>query len=397
MKKFANCLLMSVSVFIYPFYGFAQSGTTLLTAELYGASEGRQYADVQFLPEAQEKELGFSVNSVDKNRVSTNCDAYKFSASRCPAPREVFSPCPTDSKKFKECRCDTEKYIYTGDNCIYKAETPFYPNNNRLLSSICKDSENGPLLAKECNCKYFRYTTNASCGDAEKVIDPRSYCQENGGEIRYESCQCNREIYPYLFKGDFHSQDFLNDVKINCGNEKNFLSCQNFGNEMAYKCAVDRSYQYDDESCQKENSLYGATGIATVFYNGYGDKVTLYKECDCPATYSDSCDGRSGSQFYTTDGRLLVCRKRHPQCQQGFFKGMEDIGLHNCAENVHGSIIQTAGSCVKRDGTTVYRCECRYRQGAWDYTGSFCGNCSAITDHIYCIENGQSLSNSCLR
>lgn len=397
MKKFANHLLITVSTILITPAVQAQGGNFGLQADSYISGTERLFAEAQFLPEAIEKDINFAGRDMEKKHPKNNCEAYPFTKSRCPAPREVFTPCPSDSKKFKECKCDTSKYIYSAANCIYKATTPFYPNDNRLLGDTCKDSENGSLLAKDCNCKYFRYTTNASCGQADKVVDPRSYCEEKGGEIRYEACQCNREVYPYLFTGKFYSQDFLDDVKINCGNEKNFISCQNFGNEIAYKCAVDRSYKYDDENCQKENPLYGATGLATIFTNGYGEKITLYKECDCPATYSSSCNGRSGSEFYTKDGRRLECRRRKPQCQQGFFRGMSDIGLALCAENVHGSLIQEAETCVKRDGSKVYRCECRYRHGNWDYSGNFCGDCNNITDHIYCLENGNSISNSCLK
>ena len=396
MKRIANCLLMVSSVFLT---STAQANDTFpgLMAETTASPLTLRFAETQFLPEVIEKEMGFAGHKLDGNYNTNNCDSYPITESKCPAPREAANPCPYDKRKFKDCKCNTQKYIYNAKNCVYKAEKPFFPDENRLLGATCRDAQNAPLQAKECNCKYFRYTTNASCGASDKVVDPRSTCQENGGEIRYETCQCSREVYPFVFVGNFRSQDFLDDVKRNCGNEKNFISCQNYGNETAYKCAVDKSYKYDDDNCQKENPAYGATGQATIFYNGYGDKVTLYKECDCPSTYSASCDGRSGSQFYTTDGRLLECRRRKPQCQQGFFKGMSDIGLALCAENVHGSIIQQAGSCVKRDGTTVYRCECRYRRGNWDYSGSFCGNCNNIIDHIYCQESGNSISNSCLK
>lgn len=350
-----------------------------------------QLAEAVFLPDYVEKDFNF-----EKNPQTGNCDGYRFDYSNCLAPRVPSGACPYDATKFKYCGCDSAKFKYNAENCRYQAETPYFSNANRLLAGeFCQTSESSQLMASECNCKYFRYTTDASCGDAEKIIDERSACQENDGQIRYENCKCNPQLYPYSFKGQLRSQAFLDEVAKYCGNENNFLTCQNYGEEIAFKCAVDTKYKYDSYSCKTENPAYEVSGDRINFYNGHGNDITLYTECNCPSTYSSNCNGAYGSQFYAQGGKSLECRRKSPQCQMGFFQGLTDKGLANCYDNIHGSVIRVAETCIKRDGTKVYRCECS-GQGNWDFSGSFCGTCVQNSDHIVCLENGTEVASSCL-
>lgn len=349
-----------------------------------------QIAESVFLPDYVEKDFNFSATSpTDK------CADYKYDSSNCTAPRAPYGACPNDSTKFKYCGCSEEKYKYNADTCRYQAEAPYSPNANRLLAGeFCQNAGSSRMLASECNCKYFRYTTDASCGDKEKVVDKRSFCQENNGQIRYENCKCNPELYPFSFKGKLRSQAFLDEVAKYCGNENNFLICQNYSEEIAFKCAVDTKYKYDSYSCRTENPAYEVSGDYIKFYNGHGNNITLYTNCDCPSSYSSNCNGAYASQFYTKNGKQLECRRKTPQCQNGFYHGLTDKGITNCYDNVHGSVIKVAETCIKRDGSKVYRCECA-GQGNWGYSGTFCGTCVQNTDHIVCIEDGKEISNSC--
>lgn len=256
MKKISICL-MSIAIFL----------------------ASNTFAAIQFLPDAQEKEFNFAGNNLKNNYNTGTCEGYNYTVFNCSKPKDVASPCPFNQRMYKECRCDSNVYKYTAQNCSYRAEAPFTSDNNRLLADFCQDSASKPLMAKECHCKYFRFTTNNSCGDANMIVDTRSSCQENGGEVRYETCRCNPAIFPYLYVGSFRSQDFLANVKANCGHSENFISCQNFDKEVAYKCAVDVAYKYDDEICKQINSTYSAAGVSQTFTNGYGDRVTLYQEC----------------------------------------------------------------------------------------------------------------------
>lgn len=347
-----------------------------------------QVAEIIFLPDYEEKKMKFPVMQ--------KCAGYTYTRDNCFAPKELSLPCPDDHTKFKYCKCP-DKYKYSSENCVYKAESPYFPDANRLLSgTMCRVDNSSPLFAENCNCVYFRYTTDASCGDPNKVLDKRSYCQENGGLIRYENCRCNPEVYPYLFKGKFRSQEFLDEVYRRCGNENNFISCQNYGEEVAFKCAVDSSYKYDSYNCKLEHPSYRTSGESIKFTNGYGQEITLYKECDCPTTFSPNCNGSLGSSFYTTDGKILECQKRTPLCQMGFFRGFNSEGRTACFDNVHGSLIRVTETCIKRDGSKVYRCECSHRSGKFGYSGEFCGTCVKNSPHVLCIEDGQEISNSCL-
>lgn len=236
MNKITGCLLACSAVLVLGKPVSAFESSVSLNAESYASAEGRLYAAVQFLPEVQEKDIGFASHNLGKNYNTGTCNGYNYTVFNCPPPKVPSNPCPFDKKKFKECGCNPQIFKYSADNCVYKAQSPYYPDANRLLADTCRDAQNGMLTAKECGCKYFRFTTNSSCGEADKVVDTRSSCQENNGEIRYEACRCNREIYPNMFIGLLHSQAFKDEVKRVCGNEKNYISCQNFSNEIHYKC-----------------------------------------------------------------------------------------------------------------------------------------------------------------
>ncbi len=354
-----------------------------------------QVAETVFLPDYVEKEFNFGPN--DGSLSSQNvCQEYVFTSSNCAAPRVLSGPCPADSTKFKYCSCNSDKFKYDADSCRYRAVSPYFANSNRLLAGeFCQTDASSQMSATECNCKYFRYTTDASCGNSEMIVDERSYCQENNGEVRYENCKCNPKLYPYSFQGKLRSQAFLDEVAKRCGNENNFLICQNYSEEIAFKCAVDTSYKYDSYSCRTENPAYEVGGDYIKFNNGYGNSITLYTKCDCPSTYNSNCNGAYGSQFYGKGGTTLTCRRKSPQCQMGFFQGLSDKGLTNCYDNVHGSVIKVADTCIKRDGSKVYRCECSGK-GNWGYSGSFCGTCVQNSDHIFCLEDGKEIANSCL-
>lgn len=375
------------------FVSFATSNASAFSLEapaLANTQASYQTAEAIFLPDYEEKDFHF-----DSKQPSDNCQDYKFDTSNCPAPRAPSVACPTNPKKFKYCRCDGSKFKYNATTCRYQAEAPYFPNANRLLAGeLCQNEATSPLVATECNCKYFRYTNDASCGDKEKVVDERSFCQENNGQIRYENCKCNPQLYPYSFKGKLRSQAFLDEVAIRCGNENNFLVCQNYSEEIAFKCAVDTKYKYDSYSCKNENPAYEVGGDYIKFYNGHGNNITLYTNCDCPSSYSSNCNGAYGSQFYTKGGKMLECRRKSPQCKMGFYQGLTDKGITNCYDNVHGSVIKVAETCIKRDGSKVYRCECA-GQGNWGFSGSFCGTCVQNSDHIVCSENGKEISSSC--
>ena len=351
-------------------------------------------AEAIFLPDYVEKDFNFQKDSSDMQ--SDACIDYPYTLENCTAPRTPSDPCPSNVAKFKYCTCSSAVYKYDATTCSYHAESPYFPNTNRLLAGeMCQSSNSSALQSTECNCKYFRYTNDASCGNPDLVVDERSSCQENGGQVRYENCKCNRKLYPYLFVGKLRSQAFLDEVRKQCGNENNFLICQNYGEEIAFKCAVDTAYKYDSYSCTTENPNSVIGGEAVQFYNGYGNYVTLYKQCDCPSSYSASCNGALASQFYGKDGSTIACKRKTPVCQMGFFQGLSDQGSANCYDNVHGSLIKVAETCVKRDGSKVYRCACAH-SGKWGYSGEFCGTCVKNTDHIICTENGAEISSSCL-
>lgn len=236
MNKITDYLLVCSAVLVFCKPVLASGDSIMPDADVYASSDVKQYASVQFLPEVQEKDIGFATNNLGKNYNTGTCNGYNYTVFNCPPPKIPSRPCPFDKKKFKECGCNPQIYKYTANNCVYKAQSPYYPDDNRLLADTCRDEQNGILKAKECGCRYFRFTTNSSCGDADKIIDTRSSCQEDGGEIRYEACRCNREIYPNMFIGLLHSQAFKDEVKRICGNETDYASCQNFSNEIHYKC-----------------------------------------------------------------------------------------------------------------------------------------------------------------
>lgn len=382
-QKFYFILLGGLFAFSSQAFAFYQQNSFADMTKSY------QLAEIIFLPDYEEKKIPLHYQE--------NCANYKFTKDNCFPPKELSNPCPDNNSKYMYCRCNPSKYKYTSQNCVYTAEAPYFPDANRLLSGdMCRTDNFSQLYAQSCNCIYFRYTTDESCGNKDKVLDKRSYCQENNGIIRYENCRCNPEKYPYLFVGKFRSQEFLDEVYARCGNENNFISCQNYGEEIAFKCAVDPSYKYDSYSCQLEHPSYQVSGESIKFTNGYGQDITLYKECDCPTTFSTSCDGASSNRFYTTNGKILECQKKSPLCQMGFFKGFSDDGLTSCFDNIHGSLIRVAETCIKRDGRKVYRCECSYRSGKYGYSGDFCGTCVKNTPTILCVENGQEISSSCL-
>lgn len=358
-------------------------------------SNSYQTAEAIFLPDYQEKDLTFEAPDSFYPEFG-NCNGYNYTKENCSAPRTLSTPCPTDSTKYKYCQCDPSIFKYDSKSCSYQATSPYFPNDNRLLGgNLCQDSSSSQLVASECNCKYFRYTNDASCADPEKIIDERSSCRENNGQIRYENCKCNPKLYPFSFIGKLRSQAFLDEVAKHCGNENNFLICQNYSEEIAFKCAVDTAYKYDSYSCRTENPAYEVSGDYIKFFNGHGNEITLYKNCDCPTTYSSDCNGSYGSQFYGKDGKTVECRRKTPLCKMGFYQGLSDKGMTNCYDNVHGSVVKVAETCVKRDGSKVFRCECAGR-GNWGYSGAFCGTCVQNTDHIVCIDNGKEISNSCL-
>ncbi len=236
MNKITGYLLMGSAVLVFCKQVSAAEDLISLDAELYASSEGQQFAAAQFLPEVQEKEFGFATHNLNNNYNTGTCDGYNYTVFNCPPPKIPSNPCPFNKKKYKKCGCDEQVYKYSALNCVYKAQSPYYPDANRLLADTCRDAQNGALKAKECGCKYFRFTTNSSCGDADKVVDTRSSCQEGDGEVRYEACRCNREIYPNMFIGLLHSQAFKDEVKRVCGDEKSYSYCQNFSNEIHYKC-----------------------------------------------------------------------------------------------------------------------------------------------------------------
>lgn len=236
MNKITGFLLMCMSLPAFGSSALASANSFSLEAETFAATEGKQYAATQFLPDVQEKDIGFATHNLGQNYNTGTCDGYDYTVLNCPPPKVPSNPCPFNKRQFKECGCNSQIYKYSASNCVYKAQSPYYPDDNRLLADTCRDTQYNVLKAKECGCKYFRYTTNSSCGDANKVIDTRSSCQENNGEIRYESCRCNREIFPNMFIGLLHSQAFKDEVKRVCGNDKDFISCQNFSNEIHYKC-----------------------------------------------------------------------------------------------------------------------------------------------------------------
>lgn len=351
-------------------------------------------AEAVFLPDYVEKDFNFSYDN-SPPPAQDFCKDFRFTKTNCPAPRTVSEPCPADSSKFKYCSCDDKLFKYNAENCKYFAESPYTPNKNRLLSgNLCKNGENAALLASGCNCKYFRYTSDASCADPEKILDTRSSCLDENGIVRYENCKCNPKLFPYSFVGKLRSQAFLDKVRSVCGNENNFLICQNYGQEIAFKCAVEPIFKYDTYSCQAENSAYEVGGNAITFFNGYGNSITLYTDCDCPQSYSPNCDGILASRFFGDNGKLIECRRKSPICQMGFFKGMSDVGATNCFDNIHGSIVKVSQTCIKRDGSKVYRCKCAF-SGNHGYTGDFCGTCVKNSDHIFCLQDGKEISNSC--
>lgn len=381
MKKYSIVFISSLAVASF----FSNKALALVSEGAY------QIAEAIFLPDYVEKEMRFDANSASGN----SCAEYRFTHENCPLPRTPSVACPSDSTKFKYCDCDRNKYVFDANSCKYMAQSPYFTNKDRLLGGdLCQNGSSTETLASDCNCKYFRYTTDASCGDAERIIDTRSSCQERDGQVRYENCRCNPSLYPYSFVGKLRSQAFLDEVAKQCGNENNFEICQNYGEEIAFRCAVDTKYKYDSYSCKTENPAYEVGGEYVKFFNGYGNNITLYTSCDCPFSYSSNCNGAYGSQFYGKNGTTLECRRKSPQCQMGFYQGLADEGLANCYDNVHGSVIKAADTCIKRDGTKVYRCECS-GHGNWGFSGTFCGTCVQNSDHIVCIENGKEISSSC--
>lgn len=401
MIKNKNLLLLTIALMSYSSSVLASN--TLEISPIAEMTNVQQLAGVQFLPNMEDSELGLGNRGGigSDHNIGVNCNEYPFKASNCKIPKDLFDACPFDPKKFKVCKCHTGKFIFNSTTCVYTAESPFTPNPDRLLQGdFCQDEATTPKLSTACGCKFFRYTNTASCANSERIIDTRSSCRENNEPVRYEFCKCDPAQYPYLFKGDIKSEAFLNDVASHCGNKLNFKICKNEGGETAYKCAVDPGYKYDPESCKiatpAGSDSHTPQGSSQTFVNGYGNSVTLYSVCDCPSTYSASCNGYKGSSFYMSDGGNLECRKKIAKCKLGFFKSMTDKGTANCNESVHGSVIEVSSICKKRNGVSVYRCKCRYRGGDWDYHGKFCGTCANKTSHIYCVENGNSISNSCV-
>lgn len=314
-----------------------------------------QMASMQFLPDLKDSEIGFGDRNLkddqDFNKGDQDCSDYNYSKSNCSRNRSLYNPCPFDPNKFKACTCNTTKYNINKSNCSYTGSN--YSYADFLGTNRCTDDGKEPV-STQCLClSKFIYTTNSSCGDAKKIIDTSSYCQQED-QTRYEKCKCDPQRFPYTYTGgDSYSAGFKSAVKAKCGNEDNFFSCNQDKNVVNYACAItDTSYKHTVNSCKKENTDWTVQGYAKYFYNGNNIYISLYNTCDCPTDYvsSNRCPTASARR---TDGETPS-----PSC---FIVG-HDLKDHTerqygktCNEVLsgHGSLL-TSKSCKKRDGSYVY-------------------------------------------
>lgn len=315
-----------------------------------------QIAAAQFLPELKDSEFGMGGNNFengqDFNKGDKNCRDYSFTKNNCTRNRSLYNACGFDATKFKTCMCNTTKYNINQSNCSYTGSLHSYPDF--LGSNRCTDDGQQPI-STQCKClEKFIYTTNSSCGDSKKIIDTSSYCTQSG-EIRYEGCKCDPARFPYTYTGgNSYSYGFKAAVKAKCGNEDNFLSCNQNSTTVNFACAItDTAYKHTTTSCKAENASWEVQGSAKYFYNGNNIYISLYNTCDCPSDYtsSNNCPNILYRQTWgnnPTPSCFIVGHGLKDHTERQYGKSCGDL-----LPGVGGSVTSDK-RCTKRDGSYSY-------------------------------------------
>lgn len=383
MKKFSILGLAFLAVFVMDI--------AIAEAKMLAQPEKSfQIAAAQFLPELDDSEMGFGDRNLKDdqnfNKGEQNCKDYSYKKSNCTKNRSLYNPCGFDGSKFKTCVCNTTKYLWNTGNCSYTGSK--YNNEFMFGSDKCYD-DGQAAKSTECKClDKFRYTTNPSCGDSKKIIDESSYCDQSG-QRRYEGCKCNPATYTKKFTGgNTYSTGFQNAVVSACGHKDNFISCNETDGSIAYACAVDTSYKYDQTSCSASGSYRVLKGEYTSFTNGNGSYIKLYNGCDCPDNFNDNCNGRDKGCYWGWGGEQTCCNWRK------YGDGQHNKG--NCIRDYNNKSVinETGEACTTQGGQRKVRCKCEH--SGKGYSGNLCGTKVNKKSEIWCYQGDNVISKDCL-
>lgn len=208
MKNTSKVLLISVlAAFMTSMISVANASDdlSLFPKPIAQMKNAKQVVGIYFLPELEDSELGMGGKEIpttggDSHNSSEKCTAYKYSkngasgTTTCSSPKSLYNACPFDPSKFLSCTCNKTSYPYDNSNCILGGTRPGAPDI-LLAGNRCNDV-NG-INSSICACipALFQYTSDASCGDSNKELDPAIYCYTKSDPTkRYSSCKCKAEF-----------------------------------------------------------------------------------------------------------------------------------------------------------------------------------------------------------
>ncbi len=250
MFKKCNYLLWALAAGLWCFAGNAHAaGEMSLTLDsMADSSNIQKYAGLKFLPELENSETGWAGAKIPGRAVTDNCKAYtKTSCGNNQDPAEF---CPFDRRKFKSCFCSDKKYPYSASNC-YATSGASNTKGASLISGKKCIQDSGGTFGDTCDCtaSAYPYTTDASCGDSNKVIDTgKTGCKINSTQ-RYQACKC---------KADFSYRSDISHQGYSC------TSCSDsYGTH--YKCTptpCPSGYSTTETSCTGMTSWKGSSSYS---------------------------------------------------------------------------------------------------------------------------------------
>ena len=251
MFKKCNYLLWALAAGLWCFAGNAHAaGKMSLTLDTMADSSNIQkYAGLTFLPDITDSDLISGKPPIPPTPNVDNCKAYnKTSCGNNQDPAEF---CPFDRRKFKSCFCSNKKYPYSASNC-YATSGASNTKGASLISGKKCIQDSGGAFGDTCDCtaSAYPYTTDASCGDSNKVIDTgKTGCKINSTQ-RYQACKC---------KADFSYSSDISHQGYSC------TSCSDsYGTH--YKCTptpCPSGYSTTETSCTGMTSWKGSS-----YYSG---------------------------------------------------------------------------------------------------------------------------------
>lgn len=251
MFKKCNYLLWALAAGLWCWSGSSHAaGEMSLTLDsMADSSNIQKYAGLKFLPELTNSETGWAGDKIPGRTVTDNCKAYtKTSCTNNQDPSEF---CPFDRRKFKSCFCSNKKYPYSASNC-YATSGASNTKGASLISGKKCIQDSGGTFGDTCDCtaSAYPYTTDASCGDSNKIIDTgKTGCKINSTQ-RYQACKC---------KADFSYSSDISHQGYSC------TSCSDsYGTH--YKCTptpCPSGYSTTESSCTGMTSWKGSS-----YYSG---------------------------------------------------------------------------------------------------------------------------------